>query len=140
MRTLTTLIALIAVTLAFAETRLPSPVLEGSWRSPDLGLDFPICMVDTYKADGSVQIDFYSKPRDKAIHHKDKTRHARWRIANNALEVGKLNDAGEFKRDGEPRQIKTEPSGKVVAITGWTRLATTQPTSQTSGDRGREQG
>ncbi len=133
MRTLTTLIVLITATVAFAQTRPASPVLEGSWKSPDLGLDFPIWMVDTYNADGTVQTDFYSKPKDKEIHHKDKTRQSRWRIANNALEVGKSNDAGEFKREGQPRRIKTDKSGKVVAIEGWTRLATTQPTSQPSG-------
>jgi hypothetical protein len=135
MRTLTTLIVLVAATVAFAQTRPASPVLDGSWKSPDLGLDFPIWMVDTYHADGTVQIDFYSKPRDKEIHHKDKTRQSRWRIANNALEVGKLDDAGEFKREGQPRRIKTDASGKVVAIDGWTRLATTQPTSKPSGGR-----
>ena len=92
-------------------------------------------MVDTYDTDGTVQIEFYSKPRDREIHHKDKTREQRWRIANNALEVGNLNDAGEFKREGQPRRIKTDASGKVVAIEGWTRLATTQPTSPPSGGR-----
>src|SRR2546428_4123019 len=89
MRTLTTLIILIAAPFAFAQTRPASSVLDGSWKSPDLGLDFPIWMVDTYNADGTVQIDFYSKPKDKEIHQKEKTRHWRWRIANNALEVGK---------------------------------------------------
>jgi hypothetical protein len=135
MRTLTTLIVLIAATLAFAQTRPASPVLDGSWKSPDLGLDFPIWMVDTYNADGTVQTDFYSKAKGKEIHHNDKAQHARWRIANNALEVGELNDAGEFKRDGQPRRIKTDASGKFVAIDGWTRLATTQPTSQPAGGR-----
>jgi hypothetical protein len=136
MRTLSTLIVLIVATVAFAQTRPASSVLDGSWKSPDLGLDFPIWMVDTYNADGSVQTDFYSKPKEKEIHHKDKTRQAHWRIANNALEVGKVNDAGEFKREGQPRRIKTDASGKVVAIEGWTRLAAaTQPTSQPAGGR-----
>lgn len=135
MRTLTTLIVLIAATVAFAQTRPASTLLDGSWKSPDLGLDFPIWMVDTYNADGTMQVDFYSKPKDKEIHHKGKTRQAHWRIANNALEVGKLNDGGEFKREGQPRRIQTDATGKVVAIEGWTRLETTQPTSQPSGGR-----
>src|SRR5260221_6295896 len=113
--------------------RRATPVLEGAWMSENLGMDFPIWMVDTYSADGNLRTDFYSKPKDKEIHHKDETQHARWRIANNALEVGELNDAGEFKREGQPRRIKCDASGKVVAIEGWTRLATTQPTSQPSG-------
>jgi hypothetical protein len=134
MRTLTTLIVLVAATVAFAQSRPASPVLDGSWKSPDLGLDFPIWMVDTYKADGTVLTDFYSKPKDKEIHHKDKTQQSRWRIANNALEVGNLN-AGEFKREGQPRRIRTDASGKVVAIEGWTRIATKEPTSQSPGAR-----
>ena len=133
MRTLSSLTVLIAATVAFAQTRPSSPVLEGSWKSENLGLDFPIWMVDTYAADGSVQTDFYSKPRNTEIHHKDKKRHARWRIAKNALEIGALNTAGEFEREGEPRRVKTDASGKVVAIDGWARLATTQPTSRPSG-------
>lgn len=127
MRILTTLIFLIATTVAIAQTRPASTVLDGSWRSPDLGLDFPIWMVDTYNADGSVQIEFYSKPKLEEIHHADKTRQAHWRIANNSLELGKLNESGEFKREGQPRPIKTDRSGKVIAIEEWTRLATTQP-------------
>ncbi|HEX8341522.1 MAG TPA: hypothetical protein VF624_11490 [Tepidisphaeraceae bacterium] len=135
MRTLTTPIVLLAASVAFAQTRPASPVLDGSWKSPDLGLDFPIWMVDTYNADGSVQTDYYSKPRDKEIHHKDQAQRRRWRIANNALEVGELRDAGEFEREGQPRRIKTDASGEVVAIEGWTRLAITQPTSQPSSGR-----
>jgi hypothetical protein len=131
-RTLTTLIVLFATTVTLAQTHPASPVLQGSWKSPDLGLDFPIWMVDTYNADGTVRTDFYSKPRDKETHHKDKARQARWRIENNALEVGKLNDAGEFKREGQARRIKTNGSGKVVAIEGWTRVPVTQPASQHS--------
>ncbi len=92
-------------------------------------------MVDTYNADGTVQVDFYSKPKDKEIHHRDKTRQAHWRIANNALEVGNLNDAGVFKREGQPRRIKTDGAGKVVAIEGWTPLETKRPTSQPAGGR-----
>jgi hypothetical protein len=84
-------------------------------------------MVDTYRAGGSVQVDFFSKPKDKEVHHEDKTRHMRWRIADRGLEVGTLDAAGEFKREGQPRRIRTDESGKVVAIEGWTRLATTQP-------------
>lgn len=135
MRALTTLVVLLTATVAFAETQSVSPVLDGSWKSPDLGLDFPIWMVDTYNADGTLQTDFYSKPKDKEIHHKEKTRHVRWRIANGALEVGKLSDAGEFNPEGQPRRIRVDASGKVVAIEDWTRLATTRPTSQPSGGR-----
>jgi hypothetical protein len=134
MRTLPVLIVLVAATVAFAQPRPASPVLDGSWKSPDLGLDFPIWMVDTYNADGTVQTDFYSKPKDKEIHHKDKTMKRHWRIANNALEVGQLNAAGEFKREGQPRRIKTDASGKVVGIDGWTRLKA-QPTLQPSGGK-----
>ena len=74
MRKLTALVVLIIGTVAFAQTRPASPVLDGSWKSENLGLDFPIWMVDTYSADGSVRTDFYSKPKDKEIHHKDETR------------------------------------------------------------------
>jgi hypothetical protein len=137
MRTLTTLIVLIAAAVAFAQTRPAPPVLEGSWKSPDLGLDFPMWMVDTYAADGTVQIDFYAKPSNKEIPDKFKTRQARWRIQNNALEVGKIDDAGAFEREGQPRPIKTDASGKVIAIVGWTRVppSATQPTSKPSGGR-----
>src|SRR5688572_394395 len=67
----------------------PEQAVVGSWRSEDLGLDFPIWMVDTYAADGTVRTDFYSKPRDKEIHHADKTSHGNWRIGQGRLEVGK---------------------------------------------------
>jgi hypothetical protein len=134
MRILITLIVLTAAAVASAQSRPASPVLEGSWKSPDLGLDFPIWMVHTYHADGTVRIDFYAKPRGKEVHHEDQTRHARWRIANKELEIGKLNDAGEFKREGQPRRIKADASGKVVAIEGWTRVAVskTEPAPQPS--------
>jgi len=90
-------------------------------------------MVDTYNADGTVQTDFYFLPKDKKVHHKDKTLQRRWRIASNALEVGKLNESGVFQREGQARRINMDSSGKVVVIEGWTRLATTQPTSQPAG-------
>lgn len=76
MPTLSTLILLVAASVAFAQTQPSPPVLNGSWKSPDLGLDFPIWMVDTYNADGTVQTDLHSKPKDKEVHHKDKTTHA----------------------------------------------------------------
>ena len=129
MRSVIVPLALLAAvaSASFAQTRSAPPALEravlGSWRSPDPGLDFPAWMVNTYAADGTVQIDFFSKPRGKEIHHEDKARLARWRVRNNALEVGKVDDAGTFTREGQPRAIKTDSSGKVVSIGGWTRVA-----------------
>lgn len=125
-RNLVALITVLLAVIAIANPKTELTELEkgilGSWKSPDLGLDFPIWMVDTYAGDHTVQTDFYSKPKDEVIHHKDKVMHAHWRIANNALEVGKLDEAGTFTREGQPRPIKTDSAGKVTSIADWTRV------------------
>jgi len=82
-------------------------------------------MVDTYAADGTVRTEFCSKPRGKEIHHEDKTRHGNWRIQDGAVEVGNLDEGGAFKREGQPRPIRTDPAGKVVSIGAWTRVEPT---------------
>jgi hypothetical protein len=139
MRTLATLIVLIAAAVTFAQTGPALTALEqgvlGSWKSPEIDPDFPFWMVETYRADGTVQEAFYSKMPGKAGHRNFETPHVRWRIANDLLEVGKVNDEGEFKREGQPRRIRTSASGKVASIGGWTRVAATQPTSQPSSQR-----
>jgi hypothetical protein len=126
MRYLSILSCLVVAGVAFGQDRAAAETLEkavlGSWRSEDLGLDFPIWMVDTYAADGTVRTDFYSKPKGKEIHHKDKTTRGNWRIRDGGLEVGKLQEDGTFKREGQPRRIQTDSAGKVVSIGGWTRV------------------
>ena len=130
------IVALTSLTVASAQSRPAlSPVeqqLLGSWKSPNLGLDFPIWMVDTYAADGSVLTNFYSKPRDKEILSKDKIDH-HWRIKNGALEVGKIAEGGSFEIEGQPRRIKLDAAGKVTSVDGWVRVATAA--SQPSGGR-----
>jgi hypothetical protein len=136
MRTLATLIVLIAAPVTFAQTRPVITPLEqavlGAWRSPEAEPNFPFWMVETYRADGTVQAAFYSKLPGQAGHRNFETLHLRWRITNDSFEVGKVDDAGEFKRQGLPRRISTNASGKVASIGGWTRVTTTQPTSQPS--------
>ncbi|HUX00684.1 MAG: hypothetical protein WBD63_00160 [Phycisphaerae bacterium] len=99
----------------------PNQAVLGSWRSEDFGLDFPIWMVDTYMADGTVKTDFFSKPRGQVIHHTDKTMHRHWRIRDDALEVGTLAADRSFHIEGQPRPIETGASGNVISIKSWTR-------------------
>ena len=49
-----------------AAKRMPiGDQIIGSWRSENVGLDFPMWMVDTYRADGTGTTDFYSQPARK---------------------------------------------------------------------------
>jgi hypothetical protein len=100
----------------------------GSWRSENLGLDFPIWMVDTYASDGSVTTDFFAQPKGQVIQDKPSTRRRNWRIQGGSLEVGTIDAAGTFKRDGQPRPIRTDAAGKVTSVGGWTRA--TPPASR----------
>lgn len=95
-------------------------LLVGSWKSPDLGLDFPIWMVDTFAADRTVRTDVYSKPRDEVVHHKLQTKHRRWRVRDGVVEVGAFDEAGVFVREGKARVIRRDDAGKAVGIDDWT--------------------
>lgn len=126
------------VAIAVAQDQPATSAVEkgvvGSWRSEDIGLDFPMWMVDSYAADGSVQTDIFGQKPGKPVYHSDKVVHRRWRIQNGSLEVGNVDSTNTFHRDGQKRPIKTDAAGKIVSIGGWTRVdpATTRPASRPS--------
>jgi hypothetical protein len=94
----------------------------GSWRSENVGLDFPIWMVDTYNADGTATTDFYSKPKNAEADIKNKTIQQHWQIVNNALEVGEKTPGGEFQRQGMARPLVIDVHGKLTGIAEWKRV------------------
>ena len=95
-------LAITGCTKSPAADRTRCVILEsqivGSWRSENVGLDFPMWLVDTYRADGTVTTVLYSKPRTEEVRHEDKAINHFWRLTNGALEVGNKTDAGVFER------------------------------------------
>ena len=98
----------------------------GSWRSGNVGLDFPIWMVDTYSVDGTATTDIYSRPKSAKADIKNEMIHQYWQIANNALEVGDKTPTGKFQREGMARPLQIDTNGKLIGIAEWTRLETTK--------------
>jgi len=96
--------------------------IVGQWQSENFGLDFPIWMVDTYHADGTVITEFYSKASDEVIRHDDKTRTQHWRLHDGALELGHLTPEGEFEIEFRPRRIHVDEGGKVLGVGTFTRV------------------
>ena len=127
-------ISLLVLAAAAAAGPAVDPTILGCWRSEDIGLDFPQWMVDTYSADGSVQTDFFAQRPGKQVVHGKQVLHMRWRISNNAVEIGKVEESNSFHREGLPRPIKKDANGKVISIGEWTRVdpATNAALSQPS--------
>ncbi len=94
----------------------------GKWQSENLGLDFPIWMLDTYHADGTVITEFYSKASEKVIRHDDKTRTQHWRLHDGALELGHLTPGGKFETESRPRRIHMDEGGKVLGVGTFTTV------------------
>ena len=120
----TTLHILIILSLLFCLTgctRTDNNVV-GVWQSENVGLDFPIWMVDTLYTDGTVRVEFYSKPNDKVIEHPDQTHFEKWRIEYGQLEFGNIQENGEFVRSGMRCDIEVDKDGALRQIKGWKRI------------------
>jgi hypothetical protein len=85
------------------------PLIIGIWVSPD-------SVVDTYAVDGTV------------VTVGSTTLTRTWRVGGDAVEIGTVNKAGNFVRDGEPRHVGRDAAGNVVSI-GESKRATTLPTT-----------
>jgi hypothetical protein len=85
-----------------------------------------------YFSDGTVNSDRPTYLSDGEIFsHSGSKRN--WRIENNAVEIGSFNKAGTFIREGDPRPIVRDSTGRVVSIGGWTRVPTTAPATRANG-------
>jgi hypothetical protein len=106
-------------------TAVPSASLEsqiiGSWRSENVGLDFPMWLVDTYRVDRTVTTVVISKPKTEEVRHDDLAIHHFWRVTKAVLEVGNKTDAGQIEREGRPRPLIVAEDGLLIGIQGWTR-------------------
>lgn len=95
----------------------------GRWKSPNLGLDFPIWMVDTYSADGTMTTDFYSeKTPGQPVHHAQKRQQGIFHIENGAMVVGHSAPDGKFEAEGQPRWITRDKNGRVESIGEFKRV------------------
>src|SRR5688500_16538997 len=94
--------------------------VTGSWQSEDMGLDFPIWMVDTYSANGTALTEFFSKPQQE-VKKGPKVMRRMYRITDGFLKIGEMRD-GQFIVEGQPRQIVLDDHGKVRSIGGFKRV------------------
>ena len=122
----TSVIGLVSLALALAgcngsgESVTLETGIIGSWRSENVGLDFPMWMVKTFQTDGTVKTEFYSKRKGKIIHHVDASMSREWRMVDGFLHMGKTQPDGTFKTEGRPRTVSKTSSGTVL-IDGYTR-------------------
>ena len=103
-------------------------LVVGSWRSPDMTHDVPTFIVDTYRADGTRETDYYADVLGNVKRDPTLTDHGRWRLSGGSLEVGVVDAQGNFKPTDRPRPLVWDRDGKLHAIADyqWFVIPTTQ--------------
>ena len=59
---------------------------------------------------------------NKEVHHKDQARVHKWRLTDDALEVGTESPTGEFEREGMSRPFHVANDWTLTGIDRWTRV------------------